>query len=135
MSEVYKFKSLSEVETLAEPGDGTTVLAVENGAVKQIPSGKFGGGGAGNFIVNVVPDLGDGSASGDKTFAEMVAAIESGALPVAAVDLSALVGGIFFVMITMYNPEAGIGFMLDINGTALQVLCGPDNTWQVQMPG
>lgn len=134
MSEVYKFKSLSEVETLAEPGEGTTVLAVENGAVKQIPTGKFGGGGAGNFVVNVALDIGSGSASGDKTFAEMVAAIESGALPVAAVDMSALGAGIFFVMITAYSSENGIIFVINMPDTALQISCGPDNTWQVQMP-
>ncbi len=50
MSE-YKFKNLSEIETVAEPADGTTMMGFENGVPIQMPMAAVKG--SGNvFIIN-----------------------------------------------------------------------------------
>lgn len=50
MSE-YKFKNLSEIDTVAEPADGTTMMGFENGVPIQMPMGAVKGSG-GVFIIN-----------------------------------------------------------------------------------
>lgn len=50
MSE-YKFKNLSEITTVAEPADGTTMMGFENGVPIQMPMGAVKGAG-GVFIIN-----------------------------------------------------------------------------------
>lgn len=50
MSE-YKFKNLSEINTVAEPAEGTTMMGFENGVPIQMPMGAVKGAG-GVFIIN-----------------------------------------------------------------------------------
>lgn len=50
MSE-YKFKNLSEIATVAEPADGTTMMGFENGVPIQMPMKAVKGSG-GVFIIN-----------------------------------------------------------------------------------
>lgn len=134
MSEVYNFKPLSEVDPLNEPTSSTNILAVESGKVKQIPASAIGGGGAGNFIVNVALNVDDFSASGDKTFVEMKAAIESGALPVVAIDLSVVGEGFVYGSIANYLPDEGLVFVAFTVEAYLSVICLADDTWQVHIP-
>lgn len=131
MSEVYNFKPLSEVDSLNEPTSATNILAVDGGKVKQIPASAIGGGGAGNFIVNVAVAADDFSVSADKTFVEMEAAIESGALPVAAVDLSAVGVGFVYCLVTMHVPGEGIIFLPNTGEGNMPLICSADDTWQV----
>ena len=50
MSE-YKFKNLSEINTVAEPAEGTTMMGFENGTPIQMPMSAVKGSG-GVFIIN-----------------------------------------------------------------------------------
>lgn len=50
MSE-YKFKNLSEISTVAEPAEGTTMMGFENGVPIQMPMSAVKGSG-GVFIIN-----------------------------------------------------------------------------------
>lgn len=50
MSE-YKFKNLSEIDTVDEPADGTTMMGFENGVPIQMPMSAVKGSG-GVFIIN-----------------------------------------------------------------------------------
>lgn len=51
MSE-YKFKNLSEIDTVAEPADGTTMMGFENGVPIQMPMGAVKGAeGAGGVLI------------------------------------------------------------------------------------
>ena len=50
MSE-YKFKNLSEINTVNEPADGTTMMGFENGVPIQMPMSAVKGSG-GVFIIN-----------------------------------------------------------------------------------
>lgn len=50
MSE-YKFKNLSEINTVAEPAEGTTMMGFENGTPIQMPMKAVKGSG-GAFIIN-----------------------------------------------------------------------------------
>lgn len=50
MSE-YKFKNLSEIDTVAEPAEGTTMMGFENGVPIQMPMSAVKGSG-GVFIIN-----------------------------------------------------------------------------------
>lgn len=50
MSE-YKFKNLSEINTVAEPAEGTTMMGFENGVPIQMPMKAVKGSG-GVFIIN-----------------------------------------------------------------------------------
>lgn len=50
MSE-YKFKNLSEIDTVAEPADGTTMMGFENGVPIQMPMGAVKGSG-GVFLID-----------------------------------------------------------------------------------
>lgn len=50
MSE-YKFKNLSEINTVAEPAEGTTMMGFENGVPIQMPMSSVKGSG-GVFIIN-----------------------------------------------------------------------------------
>lgn len=59
MSE-YKFKPLSEVETVTEPADGTTVMGFEDGKPIQMPMGSVKGAG-GVFLID--PDAEDYSTT------------------------------------------------------------------------
>ena len=47
----YKFKNLSEINTVAEPAEGTTMMGFENGAPIQMPMSAVKGSG-GVFIIN-----------------------------------------------------------------------------------
>ena len=49
MSE-YKFKNLSEINTVDEPADGTTMMGFENGVPIQMPMSAVKGSGV--FIIN-----------------------------------------------------------------------------------
>lgn len=55
MSE-YKFKNLSEINTVAEPADGTTMMGFENGVPIQMPMGAVKGSGGVFIIDNTSPD-------------------------------------------------------------------------------
>ena len=131
MSEVYNFKPLSEVDSLNEPTSATNILAVDGGKVKQIPASAIGGGGAGNFIVNVAVAADGFSVSADKTFVEMEAAIESGALPVAAVDFSAVGVGFVYCLVAMRVPGEGIIFLPNTVDGNMPLICSADDTWQI----
>lgn len=50
MSE-YKFKNLSEIDTVAEPAEGTTMMGFENGVPIQMPMSAVKGSG-GVFIID-----------------------------------------------------------------------------------
>lgn len=50
MSE-YKFKNLSEISTVAEPADGTTMMGFENGIPIQMPMSAVKGSG-GVFLID-----------------------------------------------------------------------------------
>lgn len=50
MSE-YKFKNLSEIDTVEAPADGTTMMGFENGVPIQMPMGAVKGSG-GVFIID-----------------------------------------------------------------------------------
>ena len=50
MSE-YKFKNLSEIDTVAEPADGTTMMGFENGVPIQMPMKAVKGSG-GVFLID-----------------------------------------------------------------------------------
>lgn len=50
MSE-YKFKNLNEINTVAEPAEGTTMMGFENGVPIQMPMGAVKSGG-GVFIID-----------------------------------------------------------------------------------
>lgn len=50
MSE-YKFKNLNEINTVAEPAEGTTMMGFENGVPIQMPMSAVKSGG-GVFIIN-----------------------------------------------------------------------------------
>ena len=47
----YKFKNLSEINTVAEPAEGTTMMGFENGVPIQMPMSAVKGSG-GVFIIN-----------------------------------------------------------------------------------
>jgi len=131
MSEVYNFKPLSEVELLEEPGEGATVLAVDNGAVKQIPAAKLGGG-TGSFIVTAALDPETGSVTGaDKTFAEIMAAIEAGAFPVFRLDGTSLGQGYVYLPVMQVASE-GIAFGGFVLESYAAIICTPDNQWAMQ---
>lgn len=135
MSEVYNFKRLSEVDVQEAPTDATTVLAVEDGLVKQIPAGKFGGGsgggGAGNFIVNVAIDESMSATGADKTFAEIVAALQGGCIPSAYIAMGDVIMVLPFtngaiaeaLVFSLFVPMSGI----------LSLTCLADDTWELDM--
>lgn len=102
MSETYDFVSLSETEEMAELGEGTMALVLDGGAVKRVSAGQFGGGGC--CFVNFT--TADGATwTADKTFEDIVSAIGSGVFPVAAVDVTALLG----TTMVFYLPFSGCG--------------------------
>ena len=139
MSEVYKFKAMSQVETLEEPTETTTVLAVEDGAVRQVPAAKLGGGGgggAGNFLVTVSLDPETGNVSGaDKTFAEIMVAINAGAFPVLRVDTTALNGSYAYFPLAQMMPEMGVVFAAFFSAGFVAFICTPDDQWVMQEMG
>lgn len=101
MADTFEFLSLSDTEELEKPGDSTMALVLDEGVVKRVPASQFGGG---SYIVNVT--TADGATwTADKSYADIVAAIEGGAFPVAAVDMSIAMGDEF----KMYAPLAGYG--------------------------
>lgn len=55
MSE-YKFKNLSEIDTVAEPAEGTTMMGFENGVPIQMPMGAVKGSGGVLIIDTTSPD-------------------------------------------------------------------------------
>ena len=129
MSEVYKFKSMSQVDVLEEPADGTTLLAVENGAVKQIPVAKLGGGGGG-YMVRTVLDVETMSiSSADKTYAEILAAVDEGCAPVLRVDMP-MGEDLAFALLPMAAMQPGVLLFLSAQpGGAMQVMCSSENEW------
>ena len=135
MSEVYRFKAMSEVEVLEAPAENTTVLVVEDGAVRQVPAGKLGGGtgGVGGFLVNVFLDPASASISGaDKTFAEIAEAVEAGAHPVARMDMSAMEQGYLYCAMAQFMPGQGAVFGMSFAGGTGGIICTEDDTWVLQ---
>lgn len=130
MSEVYNFKPLSEVEVQEEPTDATTVLAVEDGTVKQIPAGKFGGGAAGFLVALTLGSSDMEIASADKTFMEVLTAVETGAYPVARLYVPNT--GFLYAPILQVMPGEGVVFLVDAFGTTMQIVCTADDTWMLQ---
>lgn len=55
MSE-YKFKNLSEINTVAEPAEGTTMMGFEHGVPIQMPMGAVKGSGGVFIIDHASPD-------------------------------------------------------------------------------
>lgn len=135
MSEVYKFKSMSQVDVLEKPADGTTLLAVENGAVKQIPAAKLGGssGGGGGYMVRAVLDVATMSiSSADKTYAEILAAVDEGCFPVLRIDIP--MGEDFaFALAPMITMESGVLMFFVVQPTGMMlVMCTSENVWVLQ---
>lgn len=130
MSEVYKFKAMSQVETLEEPTETTTVLAVEDGAVRQVPAAKLGGGGSGGYMVRAAIDVSNYSVTADKTYAEIVAAVEAGCAPVlylAAMD------GEFYLIPLVVAVEGTLLFQVYLDGAPVVVSCTAENVWAMPM--
>lgn len=132
MSDTFEFKNLSAAEAMDSPSDATTVLALDGGAVKQIPADKFGGG---SFVVHLTPDESMAITAADKTYAEIMAAINSGAMPVAVLDLTALVGADTRIIghICGNVPTEGVVFSaksMDFSGE-MMILCSPSDEWTV----
>ena len=129
MSEVYKFKAMSQVETLEEPTGATTVLAVEDGAVKQIPAAKLGGSGGGYMVHGSIDTL-DYSVSADKTFAEIVAAVESGCAPVLLLSMET---NRLLSPLIMVSGELVL-FQVNTGDALLGISCTSGNEWTLMMP-
>lgn len=132
MSDTFEFKNLSEAEAMDSPSDTTTVLALDGGAVKQIPANKFGGG---SFVVHLTPDESLAITAADKTYAEIMAAVNSGIVPVAVLDLTALLGGDarVFAHICAVIATDGILFSaksMDMSGD-MMIACTPSDEWSV----
>lgn len=130
MSDTFEFKNLSAAEAMESPSDTTTVLALDGGQVKQIPAGKFGGG---SFLVTLTIDESFTVTAADKTYAEMIAAIEGGAIPVAAIHLSAL-GGVFYGSLCLNSAGEGLMFMVFLGGAVIMAMCSQADEWMLQMP-
>jgi len=129
MSEVYKFKAMSQVETLEEPTDATTVLVVENGTVKQIPAVAVGGNGG--YMVRATLAI-DYSITADKLYTEIVAAVKAGCAPVlylATPDASE-----FYLIPLVGSNDEALVFQLYFDGSAMSVSCTVDNEWALAMP-
>jgi hypothetical protein len=132
MSDTFEFKNLSAAEAMDSPGDATTVLALDGGAVKQIPADKFGGG---SFVVHLTPDESLGITAADKTYAEIMAAISSGAIPVAVLDLTALFGDDARLFAHICGAIGGDSIVFsaksfDMSGEML-IACTPSDEWAV----
>lgn len=135
MSEVYKFKSMSQVDVLEEPAYGTTLLAVENGAVKQIPAAKLGGSGGGGYMVNAELNVETMEITYvDKTRAEILAAVESGCAPVLRLNLPAGEEASFYLLPMMASMEGELMFAVAMTLDAMMtVACTPENEWVLSM--
>lgn len=138
MSDSYEFLSLSETEEMESPSEGTMALVLDEGAVKRVPVSQFGGG-AGSYVVTVTTaDMVDWTA--DKTYAEIVAAIENGAVPVACLDLSVAFGGTAKVFAPLFSYTAGadadeVTFELNSNSmSGVVVMIGADGSVYVECP-
>ena len=129
MSDIYKFKAMSEVELLEEPGEGTTILAVENGAVKQVPAQKLGGGGGG-YMVRAAIDLSNNSVSGDKTYEEILTAVQEGCAPV----LHIANGDQFYLIPLAAGMGDALLFQAVSEGGLMQVICTSGNVWELVVP-
>ena len=57
----YNFKSIADVEVVAEPAESANVLIEENGVIKKAPKTAVGGAG-GNTECDAIIDLIDGSS-------------------------------------------------------------------------
>lgn len=126
MSEVYKFKAMSQVETLEEPTETTTVLAVEDGAVRQVPAAKLGGGGSGGYMVRAAIDVSNYSVTADKTYAEIMAAVEAGCAPVlylAAMD------GEFYLLPLVTAMENTLLFQVYTGNAVMAISCSAEDIW------
>ena len=135
MSDTFEFKNLSDAEAMDSPSDTTTILALDGGAVKQIPADKFGGGSGGSFVVNLTPDESLAITAADKTYAEIMAAVNSGIVPVAVLDLTALFGddARLFAHICAVIATEGIVFSaksVDMSGE-MMIACTPSDEWMV----
>lgn len=135
MSEVYNFKPLNEVESQAEPSDTTTLLAVDNGTVKQIPASAVGGSG-GSFIVETKFDGGMQITSADKTYAEILEASQHGCVPFirCSADESTGDDGAFFAPLVIASPTEGmLMFCAFVAEGLIAAVCAADDTWVLQM--
>ena len=68
----YNFKSIVDVEVVAEPTETANVLIEENGIVKKAPKSVVGGGMGGSLMVNV------GSNGFDRTYDEIKEVLDNG---------------------------------------------------------
>lgn len=123
MSEVYQFKAMSQVETLEAPTDGTTLLAVESGTVRQIPAARLGGGGG--YMVRAMVDITTGSLSADKSYEEIVAAVEAGCAPVLYISA----GEETFYLLPLVMMESGMLIFMMMGETQTIVTCSSGNVW------
>lgn len=130
MSDTFEFKNLNAAEAMESPSDTTTILALDGGQVKQIPAGKFGGG---SFLVTLTIDEPFTVTAADKTYAEMIAAIEGGAIPVAVIPLSAM-GGVFYGSLAVNAGEVGLMFIVFMGGAEIVATCSMTDEWMLQMP-
>lgn len=71
MSE-YTFKNLNEVNTVAEPADGTTVMGFENGAPIQMPMSAIKGSGSGGGGVFIIDKNADDYSETDTAYGDKV---------------------------------------------------------------
>ena len=126
MSEVYRFKAMSQVEVLEAPTGGTTLLAVEDGAVKQVPASAVGG--SGSYMVRLTIDLTTGAMSADRTYEEIAAAVEDGCAPVLYISAGE---GMFYLLPLVMMESGVLVFMMFMGETPMSVTCTQENVWAI----
>ena len=74
----YNFKSIVDVEVVAEPTETANVLIEENGIVKKAPKSAVGGGMGGSLMVKTLVDQEAGTTSFDRTYDEIKEVLDNG---------------------------------------------------------
>lgn len=89
----YNFKSIADVEVVAEPSESANVLIEENGEIKKAPKTAVGGavGGGGYDAVIKFNTMGDDSELISGSYDDILAKLEAGE----------------WVNVAMYRPEGG----------------------------
>jgi hypothetical protein len=131
----YNFKSIADVEVVAEPSESANVLIEENGVIKKAPKDAVGGGGAGggcdamitfenlNYSEYGTFTIGDYQTLYDKINALQEVKVLVGAKQVVGYDAKTIYVPVEYglyedtINIIIQNPnEAGHRFYIHING-------------------
>ena len=140
MSEVYKFKAMSQVEALDAPAGGTTILAVDNGVVKQIPAAKLGssgsGSGGGYRISGVLDEATYGVVDVDRSYEEIAEAVMGGAAPHLFLQTPDGEESTISYIFPMVGFADGLMiFQVVFGGGVLEVTCTSDDEWSFGLAG